>query len=228
MSEAFEVVKSEYQATGEWKDIWENPVIKCITGCIPFLSAGLDSGLTQMIEERQRKKLEMLFGLILEDGEITVDDVQDVDCIMEFAKTIDVVNRLIRNDKIKYLANLLKNSIKEKEKDIDEFEELLNKLAELSLREIDLLHLLYEEEEELRIENSDHEKVIDYEKSWKSFLEKAKEKYGMNASDIVSKMLGIMRTGFCMSEWRSYLSARSALVMYTSPEYRRLLNKIRA
>lgn len=226
MDEALEIVKSDYLATGQLKDIWSNPVVKTIIGLIPRLSTAVSSGVEQLIERRQKEKLEELFEIVLKDGEITMDDVQDVDCIMEFAKTIDVVNRLIRNDKIVYMANLLKSSIKEKERDVDEFEELLNKLAALSVREIELLYLLYEEEERICSRADNHGKAFDPEKSWKAFIDKAKVKYGLNESEIVSKMLGIMRTGFCMSEWRSYLSARSALVMYTSPEYRRLLEKI--
>lgn len=145
MREDFEIIKNDYIANNEIKDIWENPVLKCIVSYVPFWSSGIDYGLGKAIEIRQKKKLEMLFEIILEDGTITMEDINDVDCIMEFAKTMEVVNKLIRNDKVKYLANLLKNSIKDKERDVDEFEELLNKLATLSLRELDLLNLLYEE-----------------------------------------------------------------------------------
>ena len=142
MNEELEIIKSEYNTMTEIKDIWENPLVKCIISHIPFISSGIDSGLAKEIEKHQRKKLEMLFEIILEDDAITMDDVKDVDCIMLIAKTIDVVNRLIRNEKVVYLAKLLKNSIKDKQRNIDEFEETLNKLAGLSLREIDLLYLL--------------------------------------------------------------------------------------
>lgn len=226
MREDFEIIKNEYVVNNEIKDIWENPVVKCIASYVPFLSSGIDYGLGKAIETRQKKKLETLFEIILEDGTITMDDINDVDCIMEFVKTIEVVNKLIRNDKVKYLANLLKNSIKDKEKDVDEFEELLNKLATLSLRELDLLYLLYEEEERIILSDSSNQNVFDPEESWKAFIDKAKLTFGLNDSEVISKMLGIMRTGFCVSEWRTYLNARSALVMYTAPEYRKLLKKI--
>lgn len=113
MSEEFEIVKSELNATTEVNDIWENPVVKFVLQFIPIPTVA-DSAIGKAFEIHQRKKQEQLFEMILEDGTITIDDVKDVDCIMEFAKTMDVVNRLIRNDKIKYLAYLLKNSIKDK------------------------------------------------------------------------------------------------------------------
>lgn len=226
MSEGFEIIKNDYVVSDEIKDIWENPVVKCIVSHIPFFSSEIEYGLGKALEIRQKKKMEQLFEIILEDDSVTIDDINDVDCIMEFAKTIDVVKKLIRNEKVKYLARLLKNSIKDEDRDVDEFEELLNKIDTLSLRELDLLHLMYEEEQRITFQDRTNQSHFNPEESWKAFLEKAKVKYELNDSEIISKMLGIMRTGFCVSEWRTYLNARATLVMYTAPEYHKLLERI--
>lgn len=220
MNEEFEIVKSELNATTEMKDIWENPVVKFILQFIP-IPTGADSAIGKAFEIRQRKKQEQLFKIILEDDAITINDVNDVECIMVFAKTIEVVNRLIRNDKIKYLAYLLKNTIKDKKRNIDEFEELLSKFSTLSVREIELLHLLYEAENK----NMNGQKLFNKNESWKAFMNEAKSSYGLNESEIVSRMLGIMRTGFCICEWKANLSD-TGIVVYTAPEYRNMLRKI--
>lgn len=220
MNEEFEIVKSELNAMTEIKDIWENPVVKSLLQFIP-IPTGADSAIGKAFEIRQKKKLEQLFEIILEDDAITTDDVNDVECIMVFAKTIEVVNRLIRNDKIKYLAYLLKNTIKDKKRNIDEFEELLSKLSTLSVREIELLHLLYEAENK----NMNGQKLFNKNESWKAFMNEAKSLYGLNESEIISRMLGIMRTGFCICEWKANLSD-TGIVVYTAPEYRNMLRII--
>ena len=226
MNEKFEVAKSDLNAVNEIKDIWENPVVQFLLEHIPFLPSGSDSVIGREIERRQKEKLGQVFEILLKDDAITLDDVNDVDCIMEIAKTLDVVNRLIRNEKVKYLANLLKNSIKNKERDIDKFEEALSKFSTLSLREIELLYLLYQaENQNMRNDGGTGQRVFNRNESWKMFREEAKSEYGLNDSEIISKMLGIMRTGFCICEWKANLSD-AGMVVYTAPEYRKLLDNI--
>ncbi len=227
MDEKTELKKASYNTMTEIKDIWNNPVVKDLLRIMPFRFLDIDNMIEREIEMLQKKKLEEFFEILLEDNAITLDDIKDVDCIMETAKTIEVINRLIRNDKVKYLANLLKDSIKNKKRDIDEFEELLNKLDALSMREIDLLYLLYQEEEKKTGFDNNGQKVFNLEDSWEAFVNEAKLKYGLNDSEVISVMSGIMRTGFCIGEWRVYLNARAVMIIYTSPEYRKLLKKIR-
>ncbi|MEY8524713.1 hypothetical protein AALA90_17025 [Lachnospiraceae bacterium 38-10] len=224
MNEKLEIVKSELNTTTEIKDIWENPVVKFLSQFIP-IPTGADSAIGKAFEIHQRKKQEQLFEIIIEDDTITIDDVNDVDCIMEFAKTMEVVSRLIRNDKIKYLASLLKNSIKDKKRNIDEFEEWLSKFSTLSVREIELLNLLYETENQNMIKDNNGQMVFNRNESWKAFMNEAKSFYELNESDIISRMLGIMRTGFCICEWKANLSD-TGIVVYTAPEYRNMLSKI--
>lgn len=226
MREESEIAKTSYQAASDIKDIWENPLVQFIVSHISSIFPAVSPGIEKALEMRQKKKLEELFEIVLEDGTITLEDLQDVDCIMEFAKTIDVVNRLIRNDKVEYLAKLLKNSIQDKERDVDEFEELLDKIATLSLREMELLHLLYEEEERAYQEELIEATGYNQQRVWQSFVEKAKSKYELVENEVNSKMLGIMRTGFCIGEWRTYLGGSARLVMQISPDYRRLLERI--
>lgn len=225
MNEKFEMAKAEYNTCTEIEDIWSNPIVKMLIGTIPKISSLIDSSIGKMIEFRQKEKLETLFEIILSDNKITMEQVNDVDSIMEFAKTIDVVNRLILNDKVNILAKLLKSEIASEDKNPDEFEELLHKLDVLSVREIELLHLLYEIEQENTEETSDDERYINYNYSWNSFVEEAKEKFNLNDTEVTSYMLGIMRTGFCMSETRTGLS-QSGMIMYTTPLYEKLLLRI--
>lgn len=226
MNEKTELLKAEHNEATLIKDIWENPVVKFVLDRIRFMSPDISYGVDKLLEMHQRKKLEELFEILLKDNTVTIEDISNVDCIMEIAKTMEVVNRLIRNDKVKYLANLLKSSIKDENRNIDEFEELLSKLSTLSLREIELLYLLYNEEQKVKQLDEDEKEVFNPKKSWEAFTNKVGSEYELNESEIISLMLGIMRTGFCVGEWRTYLSVSATLVMYTSPEYKKLLKKI--
>lgn len=228
MNEKLDIVKSEYKAMQDLKGIWNNPMVQFIISnipCISTISTIVDGSIQYLIDERQKKKMEELLETVFLDSSITLDDLYDVDHIMEFAKVMDVVNHLIRNDKVKYFGKLLKSTIHSGNKNIDEFEELLNKLNELSLREIDLLFLLAETEKNHIIKDSNNNDTIDYTKSWKDFVEKVKDEYDMNETEIDSSMLGIMRTGFCMSDW-NFSFSKAGLVMYTTPSYKILLDKI--
>lgn len=71
MSEEFEIVKSELNATTEINDIWENPVVKFVLQFIP-IPTGADSAIGKAFEIHQTKKQEQLFEMILENGTITI------------------------------------------------------------------------------------------------------------------------------------------------------------
>lgn len=224
MNEKFETTKNNLDGIEKINNIWEHPVVKGIIGVIPYVSPAIDTGIKKLLEDYQRKKIEELFSIILEDNSITMSDIQSVESIMKIAKTIDVVNKLMRNDKVKYMANLLKNSIKEKD-NCDMFEEQLNKLDTLSIREIELLYLLYLEEQKTKVLNNEGNEMINPDVAWKKFVTVSKDKYSLNDTDINSIMLGIMRTGFCVCEWKFGFS-KSAFIMYTTPEYHKLLKRL--
>lgn len=195
------------------KDIYDNPIVQTFISILskfPGFKDGVDAAIEKALTEFQHRKRKELFEIILEDNTITMDDVNDVTVLMEFAKVLDVVNRLARNGKVKYFARLLRSSIKEiRAGKIDEFEE---RLAGLSEREIDLLELLYRCEENCKA----NENRFNASKSWKSFVDETNVRYGFNETDVASAMMAIARSGFCMSEWSAGLNNGDTRVMYKS------------
>ena len=112
---SFEDKKYSLETAETINDVWNNPVTKTLVNACKFLaplSDVIENGIGKLIAEHQKKKLEELLEAILSDGMITTQQVEDVTVIMEFAKMVDVVNRLASNDKIKYLGYLFKNTIK--------------------------------------------------------------------------------------------------------------------
>ena len=79
----------------------------------------------------QNEKGNKFCNVILENKAIiTRDKVQDVTFIMEFLRTMDVVNRVSQNDKVAYIAQLFNKSFLVKdinEFDVDQYEEYLHR-----------------------------------------------------------------------------------------------------
>lgn len=81
------------------------------------------------------------------------------------------------------------------------------------------------EDEKQKMVDGDEQEVFNPRKTWESFINQAKQEYKLDETEIIFSMLGIMRTGFCVAERRTYLSASAILIIYTSPDYRKLLKK---
>lgn len=131
------------------------------------------------------------------DNTITLGDVQNVTFITEFAKVLDVVNRLSTNHKIKYIAKLFKNSYTEFEslEGISEFEEYLHKLSNISYREIDLLFLL--DRVENKVNNSRERSAEKIYAAWNEFKKEAKKRFNLQEETVLAIMSGLAVTGFC-------------------------------
>ena len=144
----FKIKKLENHCVESLQEIRKEPIIKSTIIAslkkIPIVGEYIDSSIEKALTEFQRKKQEELIDMIIKSKTITSDDVNDMEFLFNFAKTLEAVNRLATNDKVKFFANLLKNGYLTKEKiSCDEFDEYLNILNRLSFREIEYLWFLY-------------------------------------------------------------------------------------
>lgn len=145
----FDTVKQELINIEELTAIKNNPVVKAtilsVLNSIPIIGKLIDSSMDTLLTHFQKEKRNELLNCILSDRKITSDQVNDVEFIINLAKTLEVVNKLATNDKVKYFANLLKNSYFIDDKTTcDEFDENIDILSRLSYREIKYLLFLYE------------------------------------------------------------------------------------
>lgn len=211
MSEEFEIAKRSLEDIDTLNNIWDHPVVKTIYEALnlfPLLSNAIDAVFSQKIKEYQKRKQEELCEIIFRDNSITLEHVKNVEVIMEYARMIDVVNRLATNKKLKYIANLFKKCVPNMctYEGIAEFEEYLYRLDYISYREIDLLFILYDCEKHPLI--SDKKSVSKIDEAWKMFKTIACDKYRVNEKIIISMMSGLITTGFC----------REANVMFPSDD----------
>ena len=130
-NEKLENVKMTIYNAEQLEDIKNNPVVKAtvlsLLKAVPVIGELLDGTIDTALTKFQENKRNELLDIILSDSEnITTEMVNDVEFIMSFAKTLDAVNRLGSNDKVKYFANVLKNGYLSNERIADgEFEEYI-------------------------------------------------------------------------------------------------------
>ena len=156
--------------------IYNNPLTKNIIAIynqvIPFGEV-VTTNIEIMIDNFTKKKHQEFLETILSDNNLIVSaDVNDIEFIMNFKRTLDAVNRLANNDKVVYFANLLKNGyMKENKISNDEYEENLRILGELSFWELNYLFFLHKFEQ-----NND----INQKFYWYKFMEEFEKEFKIN------------------------------------------------
>lgn len=191
--ENFEITKDQLNNNEYLQIAKNNPIIKAtiisLLKAVPVIGELIDESIDIALTKFQEKKREELLNIILSNNQcITTNRVNDIEFIMNFVKTLEAVNRLSTNDKVKYFALLIKNSyFAENKIDNDEFDEYLHMLSFLSFREIEHLVFLYNFEKNMPPEYSKRENY------WKSFNEKLSEHITcreIDSFDIYKKLCG--------------------------------------
>lgn len=168
--------------------------VKAAINLIPFLGEVFNEIGENILIKKQNESRKVLIDLIMKDNEeITIELVKDIEFIMNFAKMVEVIDRLAKNDKIKYFANLLKNGyLYEDRINNDEFEEYLNQLKELSYREIYILINYVESMKNKRIKNIGDSLELEL------FYEEMKSKLGINKNEIICILERLQNKQLCI------------------------------
>lgn len=160
---------------------------------VPILGDMISTATSKAIDDFQEKKQKELVDAILNDDEIiTFEKFDNVEFLINFAKTMDAVKRLATNDKIKYFSNLLKNGyFRESLIDNSRFEEYYNILMTLSYREISIIY-------ELNKICSNYDKTE--KRRGEIFYNELENKYNIS-SEIGKNILYKLRgTGLCIED----------------------------
>ena len=236
-NENLENVKLTLYNAEQVEDIKNNPVVKAtilsVLKVVPVIGALLDGTVDTALTRFQENKRNELLDIILSDSEnITTEMVNDVEFIINFAKTLDAVNRLGSNDKVKYFANVIKNGYFESEKiDNSEFEEYLFALSTLSYRQINILIDLYVHEKNnvkeynVKDETQKDNKLAGRYEPWKDFVNNVTSKYSITEEDVVSILSSISKTGFCNEITGTYFDY-SGGVFYITNSCKRFIKMI--
>lgn len=226
-------------------DRLNHPIAKILLGglgIIPMvgsmIGAGIDASLIDYLKKEQEQRLLRIIELIISDENITSDMVKDIKEIMSFAKMLDVVRRLITNEKLDYLGRLYKNLIIQNEKNYNEYEEYLRRLDELSFREIEILHILDElglviedlndskQKEDGSFEEERHHRVVQIESKWLKFQDIILQRFQIDSLDLQGYMQSISRSGFCVQYKVIDMPIRANNIFAVTQYYRNFANMI--
>lgn len=214
VSESIQKVKNNY--------LVKNTIVELIRS-IPVFGPLLDDSIDATLTEFQEAKREELLSIISKDiGNITTDMVNNVEFIMNFAKTLEAVNRLSSNDKVKYFATMLKSGyLVDNPMSTDEFDEYLFNLSMLSYRQINLLIDLFVHEknnisESISDESKKDNKLASRSGKWGDFIDMATSKYNLTKEEVVAIFSGISKTGFCAEVVGTYLGYTGGVFYITS------------
>ena len=196
MDNDLEMKKEEYLLAKQLQDIKRNPVTEgmlSLVKMVPVLGDMMDATITNSLDSFQANKEKELLEVILIGSEtITSDKVNDIEFIVNYARTIDAVRRLATNDKVKYFGNLIRNGYLRNYKiESFSFDEYFEILSSMSMREIDYLvqYKLYCEE------TVKPGKKVRYDK-YQYFISDFCGKTGISRGEVDMVFSRLVRTGF--------------------------------
>ncbi|MBI5216430.1 MAG: hypothetical protein HY960_11825 [Ignavibacteriae bacterium] len=184
------------------KEIYqESPLVRGLAQLITPIAA-VDAALTTHLQKLQEKKLRIFFDELGKgQKELSIEIIEEVDFLHAYFATVNAVLRAYRSEKIQLFARLLLNFGKRESLEnysIDEYEEYLAIIDELSWREIDFLIILADIEKE----HTQRSSLLPYQVVEKSAIIREKLNarllsiYHMTEDEIDSALIRIMRTGF--------------------------------
>lgn len=191
------------------EDIKNNPVVKAtilsLLKAVPVIGELLDGTIDAALTRFQESKRTELLDIILSDSEnITTEMVNDVEFIINFAKTLEAVNKLATNDKVEYFALLLKKGyLSESKIENSLFEECLFALSTLSYRQINILIELYLFEKMyvdgyvIKEESQKGNELKPRSENWDKLVNTIQDKYGIDREELRGILYSISKTGFC-------------------------------
>lgn len=196
MLEELEQAKVLLHNANDIADIKSNPVVDAVLmpliKSVPIIGDMIDSSMNIVIEDFQKKKEKEFVEVILKDSHFIMPEmVNDIEFIVNYAKTLEAIKRLSTNKKVGYFGNLIRNGYLSTVRiENDEFEEYLEILSNLSYREIEYLVFLKE-----------HPIGKEGISSWEKFRQLFHEEFGVVNENPYYCYLRLKRTGFVEEEY---------------------------
>lgn len=175
-----------------------NPVIRGLIQLLPLgIGSGVDVAITVQLENIRRERLKTFFDE-LGDGSIQLSEdlLESEDFLHCYFATAKAALNSRRREKIRMFASLLKSSTQEgKLSNIDEYEEYLSILDELSYRELMVLFKIDEYESKFPLKKEDENELQRASRFWEQFSEDLFNELGIPKNEINSILTRLNRTG---------------------------------
>ena len=176
------------------------PVLRGLVQLVPFgIGSAIDSFLASKLAQIHEDRFRVFFDELAEGKvEVTSAIAESEDFLHAFGATARAVSRTRRREKTKLLARLLRGAFAESIGSIDEFEELLSILDELSFRELIILGHLARLERSTPFADSDND-LQRAVKVWPELEAVVKTQMGLEPEQLAPILVRLQRSG-CYSE----------------------------
>ena len=204
-----------------------NRVIRGLIQLVPYgLGSAIDVVIMQTYANMKKERMSKFFDELSKDN-VVVDEalLESHDFLHCYLLTIQLALNTRREEKIRMFARYLKNSLHQpRPSSIDEYEDYLQILDDLSYREMQALSMLDEFSDRPR--EPDNNDLNWTESFWNEFEEKMVEQLSIPRTELASFMNRIARTGcyemYTGSYW-DYTGGKGKL----TPMYARLVEYVR-
>lgn len=204
-----------------------NPVIRALIQLVPIVSIA-DAALVTKIENIRTKRAKIFFDE-LGNGtvQLTQENIESEDFLHCYFSTLKAASNSHRREKISYFARLLTSSITLSEiSTIDEYEEYLSILDDLSFRELDLLIVLSRYEKEYFLQG-DKNPLQRANRFWDQFSSEVCSKFSISNGELDGMLARLNRTGLYKTIIGTYAGYKGGQGELT-PLYTKLEKMIRA
>jgi len=186
----------ELNVVGRLSDQYgKSPAIRALLQLIPAWGVA-DTLLQQRVDEIRSDRLRTFFNeLAIGKIELSEGLIESEDFLHCYFCTLRAVLNSRRREKIQMFAKLLTSSVRQPDLDLgEEFEELLNVLDMVTLKEFGVLSDLYKFERQHPPTEDEHE-VTNARRYWDKFRKEVSLKYSIAESEFTPFMARLERTG---------------------------------
>jgi len=207
------------------KSYEQQPVIRGLIQLVPLgIGSAIDTGVAVAFARYEENRLRTFFNeLAVGHIELTPEIAESEDFLHAFLATTAAARRTRRDEKIQYLARLLRSTFSESPpQSMDEYEEILSIIEDFSFRELQILALLAKVERETLFQGGEND-LQRANAIWPKFEALVQQHLGIDSEKLAPMLVRLQRSG-CYIEitgaYWDYTGGRG----YLSSLYRRLEN----
>lgn len=196
-----QVAKRNDQAIDRILEVYnENPVVRALINIaiapVPYgIGSALDAALTAKIEQIRADRLKVFFDELASGAvSLTPDIIETEEFLHSYFCTLKAAVNERRREKIRMFARLLLYGTLNGFLGDDIFEENIRILDQLSIRQLEVMHTLFEFESKYPVTPGvTGDRLNEY---WKDFEAVVNRKYDLKPRDLKATLLQLMALGF--------------------------------
>lgn len=206
----------------------QNPTVRALIQLVPYVGASFDTAVATAVNNMREKRSRVFFDELAESPrQLTQDEIQSEDFLHAFFATYQSAMKAKQEDKIRLLASLLLGQARSQGtaagSQLDEFDEFLAILEDLTVLEFRVLVLLQKHEESRSRDNihidvpkGRQRRLTRRRMMWPDFTKDMVHSLGVPKNEVESLFERLKRTGLYVSDIVGDADMRTG---YLTPKY---------